>query len=251
MNTTLTRPRTMRRQRLTVYAGLAGYVTATGAADLINPDWSPIEAMVSHYAHADAGWLIPLALLSLATASTALLHRIISGNEPRPTPQPAETALLRTADGPRWTAGGPRWTAGGKAATTLLVVWIAALILGALFPTDPYGQWDRPPSTSGMVHGLAALLAFTSLPAAAVLFTRVWRRDPRRRPAARRLTVTAVLTVIAYLVLVLTFMDVQGSRALTFGPWESLVGLTERLTLWSYVAWLAVAAHATSHDPRR
>ncbi|GAA0469883.1 hypothetical protein Aca07nite_41140 [Actinoplanes capillaceus] len=232
MSTALTHPRTTRRQRLTVYAGLAGYVTAAGAADLINPDWSPVEAMVSHYAHADAGWLIPLALLSLATASAALLHRIVSGREPHPTPQPAETA---------------RRTAGGKAATALLVVWIVALVLGALFPTDPYGQWDRPPSTSGMVHGMAALLAFTSLPATAVLFTRTWRRDPRRRPAARRLTVTAALTVIAYVVLVVTFMDVQGSRALTFGPWESLVGLTERLALWSYVAWLAVAAH----DPRR
>ncbi|MBO3741205.1 DUF998 domain-containing protein [Actinoplanes flavus] len=225
MSTTLTRPRTT-RWRLTVYAGLAGYVIATGAADLINPDWSPVEAMVSHYAHADAGRLIPLALLSLAVASAALLHRLTSGHEPGPTP-------------------GPRRTAGGKAATVLFAVWIAALVLGALFPTDPYGQWDRPPSTSGMIHGLAALLAFTSLPAAAVLFTRVWRRDPRRRPAARRLTVTAVLTVIAYLVLVVAFMDVQGSRALTFGPWESLVGLIERLTLWSYVAWLAVAAHAT------
>jgi hypothetical protein len=34
----------------------------------------------------------------------------------------------------------------------------------------------------------------------------------------------------------------QGGPSLSAGPWESLIGLAERLMLWSYVAWLAVAA---------
>lgn len=209
---TVERSRRRTRSADGVLAGLAGYLVAAGAADLLNPDWSPVESMVSHYVHARAGWLITVALLSLAAASAMLLRLVVAG------------------------------TTGGRLGLCLLGVWTAGVLLGAVFPTDPYGQWDQPPTPAGMVHGTAGLIAVIVLPAAAVVLTRTWHRDIRWRPVARALTCTAALTVTTLAVLTVAFVDVLDGPSLPAGPWESLIGLAERLTLWSYVAWLATAA---------
>ncbi|BEL04920.1 hypothetical protein Q0Z83_031110 [Actinoplanes sichuanensis] len=177
-----------------ILAALGGYLLLTLTADLLNPDWNPVETMVSHYVHARAGWLIPAALLCLAAAS-ALLTRLIRAHAPRTT-------------------------------VVLLRIWTLAVLAGAIFPADPYGRWDRPPSIAGLLHGLAALTAFTVLPAAALTL----------RPR------TAALTVAPYLLLLVAFYDVQDGPTLTFGGHESLIGAAERLTLWTYVAWLAGTA---------
>jgi hypothetical protein len=209
----LTTARTGRRLTADlVLIALGGYLVAAGAADLVNPDWSPVETMVSHYVHARAGWLITVALLSLAAASAVLLR----------------TAATRTV--------------GGRAGLWSLAVWTAAVLAGAVFPADPPGQWDRPPTPSGLIHGIAALVAFTALPVAAVLLTLTWRRDPRWRPVRRALTTAAVVTVITYPAAVGALLDVQGGPSVHVGPWTGPVGLAERLMLGSYVAWLAVAA---------
>jgi hypothetical protein len=202
-----------------VLAGLTGFLVMAGAADLVNPGWSPVESMVSHYVHARAGWLITVALLSLAAASAALLRR----------------------------AAGRA----GRLGPALLGVWAACVLVGAVFPSDPPGSWDRPPTPSGLAHGVAALVAFVALPSAAVVLTRRWRRDPCwPRPVARLLSVAAALTVVSLLAFAVLFADVTDGPSLTFGPWESLVGLAERVMLCCYVGWLAVAA-VGMHAARR
>jgi hypothetical protein len=45
------------------------------------------------------------------------------------------------------------------------------VLLGAVLPADPYGQWDQPPTPAGLVHGITGLTAVTVLPAAAVVLT--------------------------------------------------------------------------------
>ena len=82
------------------------------------------------------------------------------------------------------------YTRGGRAGLALLSVWTAALLVSGVFPTDPPGQWDEPPTMPGALHGIGGLLAFTALPAAAVALSRVWRRDPRWAPVAGALAVT-------------------------------------------------------------
>ncbi|MFY1672483.1 DUF998 domain-containing protein [Plantactinospora sp. WMMB334] len=206
-----------------VLAGLALPLAGFGVADLVNPGWSPVERMVSYYVHAPrAGWLIPAGALVLAAASTGLLR-----------------------------LAAPR-TRGGRTGLWLLGVWCAGLLAGGLFPTDPYGQWDRPPSVAGAVHGVAALTAFAVLPVAAVLLTRVWRRDIRRRPFAAVLTGAAALTVLAFLGFVVIGGDVMaGGPSLTVGGYESVAGLAERVLLWSYALWLGTAAIGLRHMPRQ
>lgn len=204
-----------RRERVAfdaVIFALCGYPVASVAADLMNPHWSPVERMVSYYVHARAGWLVTVALLSLSVASAVLLR----------------LAVHRTQ--------------GGRAGLWLLGTWTIAVLLGGVFPVDPYGQWDRPPTPAGVVHGLAGLIAFVSLPTAAVALTRTWRRDPRWPPVTRPLIVATVVTTTTFLAWLVAFIDVQSGPSLSAGRWESLVGLAERLMLWSYVAWLAIAA---------
>ena len=149
-----------------VLGGLTLPLIGFAVADLINPDWSPIEAMTSHYVHAPrGGWLIPSGVLILAVASAAL------------------TRLLAAH------------TRGGRVGLALLGVWAAALVVVGVFPTDPPGHWERPMTTAGVLHGVAGLLAFATLPAAAVVLSRVWRRDPRWRPVAGALAVMAAVSV--------------------------------------------------------
>jgi hypothetical protein len=197
-------PAPIDRRSIPVLAALGGYLLFSITADLINPGWNPAETMVSHYVHAPrAGWLIPAALACLATAG-ALLTRLI----------------------------GPA----GRPGRVLLRIWTVAVLAGAVFPADPPGRWDQPPTVAGLVHGLAALTAFTVLPAAALTLTLT------RRPVSGPAAVTAALTVLTYLLLVAAFVDVQDGPSLTVGAAESLIGLAERVALWAYVAWLAATA---------
>jgi hypothetical protein len=182
-------------------------------ADLINPDWSPAEAMISHYVHAPrGGWLIPLGVLVMAVASGTLTWLVAA------------------------------YTRGGRFGLGLLGVWTAGLLVAGVFPADPPGQWDQPPTTAGALHGVAGPLAFAVLPAAAVVLSRVWRRDPRWRPVAGGLAVTTALSVAAYVLFMITFFDVMGGPSLAVGAWSTVTGLAERVMVWAYVGWLVVAA---------
>lgn len=196
-----------------VLGGLALSLIGFAVADSINPDWSPAEAMISHYVHAPrGGWLIPIGTLVMAVASGTLTWLVAA------------------------------YTRGGRAGLALLGVWTAGLLVAGGFPTDPPGKWENPPTMAGTVHGVAALLAFAALPAAAVVLSRVWRRDPRWRPVAGGLAVTAALSVVAFLLFLITFFDVQGGPALAVGPWSTVAGLAERVMVWADAGWLAVAA---------
>ena len=53
--------------------------------------------------------------------------------------------------------------AGAGAGLWLFVVWAIGVIICGLFPPDPPGHWDEPPSVSGMIHGVVALIALAAL----------------------------------------------------------------------------------------
>jgi hypothetical protein len=56
------------------------------------------------------------------------------------------------------------------------------------------------------------------------------------------LTIATTATITTFLAWLVAFFDIQGGPSLSVGHWESLIGFAERLMLWSYVAWLAIAA---------
>ncbi|MFY1687136.1 DUF998 domain-containing protein [Plantactinospora sp. WMMB782] len=201
--------------------GLALPFVGFAMADLGAAGWSPVERMVSHYVHAPrVGWLIPVGLLVLSAASAGLL-RLAAGR-----------------------------TRGGRVGLGLLGVWSVAVGVGAVFPADPYGSWDRPPSPAGLVHGTAGLVAFGVLPAAAVLLVRVWWRDPRWRRARPALAVSTVLVVAALLGFVVVGVDVMtDGPSFTVGDYAGVAGFAERVLLWSYAGWLGTVAISLRRMP--
>jgi hypothetical membrane protein len=196
---------------------------AIAIADLNNPQWNWLEHMASHFVHGRAGWLIPLALGGVAAASALL------------------TLLARAA--------GSTGSRDGRVGTRLLAVWSAAVALAAVFPADPPGHWDRPPSPAGLVHGLSGMAAFLVLPLAVAILTRAWRRSPHWRPVRAALTLTATLVAVTFVLFMVTWIDVLGGPDLSVGSHPTLAGITERLMFWADLAWLCVVAVGLRRQP--
>ncbi|MFC3499805.1 DUF998 domain-containing protein [Micromonospora krabiensis] len=187
-------------------------LVAVAVADGLNPQWSWLEHMASYFVHGRAGWLITVTGVSLAAASAVLIRLAVASSR------------------------------GGRGGLWLLGVWAAGMLVAGVFPADPPGQWDRPPSTVGSIHGVGGLAAFLALPVAAVLLNRAWQRDARWLPVARALRLTTAAVVAAFVVFVVTWIDVMVGPTLSVGSTPTVVGLTERVMLWADVGWLAVAA---------
>jgi hypothetical protein len=171
----------------------------------LQPGLSPLDEALSYYVHGAGGWLLTIGLLGLGLGSLAL------------------TVAL--------------WTRIGQGGRWCLAVWCMGAVMGGIFPTDPPGQWDKPPSVNGLIHGLSAMAALGIFPIAAVLASRslrscaIWCGTPRRLGVLG--TVCAVTLALFLASLVPVFVRP--------GP-PVLLGLTERILILAYVAWLAVAA---------
>jgi hypothetical protein len=175
---------------------------------ILQPELSPLNEAMSYYVHGAHGWLVTVALLSIGVGSLALT-----------------IGLMLLLDG-RLARLGLR----------LLAVWSIGTILGGAFAADPPGNWDKPPTMSGAIHGIAAVIALTAFPPAAVLISRSVHK-------ARIIGMDSVLNPLA-VAAVASFIAFFGSLLPVFlrpGP-PVLFGLTERILLAVYAAWLCVAA---------
>ena len=129
--------------------GVGVFVLATSALHFSQPRLDPMREAVSYYVHGRSGWALTVGLVALAVGSAALTIDVARG--------------LR----------------GGRAGVACLALWSVGVFLGGVFPADPPGNWSRPPSAAGAVHGIAAMVALAVLPVAALLLSRAFRRDPR------------------------------------------------------------------------
>lgn len=202
-------PALIRAAATAAMVGLAAAVGGVAVVDALNPQWSWVADMASHYVHGRAGWVTTASLATIGVASAVA------------------TFLLSYT------------TRQGRVGRWLLGFWSVAVSVAAAFPADPPRQWDRPPSTAGLIHGVAGLFAFAALPVAAVLLTVALRKDPEWRRHAAVLTVTAGLTVLAAAPFWVTLVDAMDGPSLTFGSYPAVVGLTERIMLWADLGWLA------------
>jgi hypothetical protein len=189
-------------QSLSTFAPLAGvgvFVACVAALHVLQPELNPLTEAVSYYVHGRAGWLLTTGLLALGLGSLALLTGPLGG--------------------------------GSLPARILLGIWGVGALLGGVFPADPAGNWDKPPSATGMVHGSVAMLAFLALPAAALAL---------RQPLGQVIPVAAPLAMALSLAVFLA--SLAPAVATSGPPW--MLGLTERILLTIYAAWLAAAALA-------
>lgn len=136
-----------------------------------------------------------------------------------------------------------RTLSGGRTARwapRLIGVFGSALIVAGVFVTDPeIGYPAGTPSGAalshswpGTVHGVAGLIAFTSLAAAALVLARRWIRDPAWRAWGIYSLCTGVAVVVLFVV--------TTTAASIGGPLEPVTGLLQRLSI--IIGWFWVAA---------
>ncbi|WP_128984040.1 DUF998 domain-containing protein [Streptomyces roseicoloratus] len=196
---------------MTKTVSLAGFTVAVLAfaiSDAVNQGYDPMAETVSRYVNLQHGWLVTVGLLAVAVGSAAVAVRAV---------------------GSGW--GG--W---------LLHFWAGCVLIAAVFPADPPGNWSRP-SLSDSVHGVAAWAGFLALAIAIVRLTVVRRRDPAWASRARALTVLAWASSTAFVLFAVALVD---KAALTH---TAPLGLAERIVIALNLAWLALAATSAKCRP--
>src|SRR4051812_20627497 len=150
-------------------------VTTVVAASLVGllhvipptSDVDPVRRTISQYALSDTGWVFDLAVLTLAAgvAVTAL-------------------ALIRARLLPVTSPG-----------AIGLLVFSVSLAMVVAFPKH---NWAVGPSATGDIHRVASVVAFLSLPAAALLTARAWLRAVSWRAHASWSSGLAVLSLLCF-----------------------------------------------------
>lgn len=194
------------------YACLSGngcFAVAVLALHLLQPERSSFNEAVSYYVHGAQGWLFTAGLLAWGIGSAALLLGL------------ARTIRIRA----------------GNAGLLGLAVWSAGVLTSGLFRADPPGQWDNSPSAAGLIHENAARVSFIALPIAALLLSHGLRRAPEWRRTAGVLYLLAVMIIVSLIVFFASLLPISDSLSPPI-----LFGLSERMLLAVYAAWLCAAA---------
>ena len=214
------------RDRLTVViagVGVAGVLASLvlfAMLHLLPPsgdlDWA--RRTISQYALLPNGWWFDAAVLLLAAGSVAVL-----------------AAAMR--------AGVVR----GGAAVALLL-WAAALVGMVWFEKH---NWSAGPSRSGDIHRVASVVAFLSLPVAALLAAaRRWRHEV----AARWVALGGVASVVSFSPMVWAVVSepwtgVRWWRAIPLGGVERVLGLVEVVTLLLIAGWAVSRSRRAAPRP--
>ena len=180
---------------------------------VVQPGLDPVDVAVSYYMNGRLGGVLGSGLVVLGFGSLALAAAL------RPMPVKGRA----------------------RAGLWLLVVWAIGAIIGGLFPPDPYGQWDRPPSVPGMIHGVAGLLAFLAFSPAAWLLSRDTSTWTLNSGPARALAPLAALSLLALVVQFVCMAPVFADRP----PYA--LGLVERLLLALNLGWVGTASWIVAH----
>jgi len=194
------------------YVCLSGngfFAVAVLALHLLQPERSPLNEAVSFYVHGAQGWLFTAGLLAWGGGSAALLLGL------------ARTIRIRA----------------GNAGLSGLALWSAGVLTSGLFSADPPGQWNNSPSATQLIHENAARVSFIALPIAALLLSHGLRRAPEWRRTAGVLYLFMVMIMVSLIVFFASLLPISDSLS----P-PMLFGLTERMLLAAYAAWLCAAA---------
>jgi hypothetical protein len=127
----------------------------------------------------------------------------------------------------------------GSAAASLLATWCAALVLVAVFPTDPPGG---AASVWGLVHRYTTGSALVALPAAGLLIARRLDTMPNWRAISRRLRRIARASAAASLTFLAAHLCAVYPAAGWTQPIAEVLGLAERVTVALDIGLLFVLA---------
>lgn len=184
------------------------FVMASSVVHIAQPSFNPVDVALSYYINGHLGWALAAGLVALGVGSLLLVaatYGTFGGRVPR------------------------RWL-------VLLGLWGVGCVLGGLFPPDVFGEWNRPPSLSGAVHGIAAITAFLAFPVAAVCLSRLYV-SPAGSPLSLPGQVAALCAAMT------VFLFVCLTPAFQNRPPYAL-GFVERIALGCNVCWLLLANRA-------
>ncbi|MER5199792.1 DUF998 domain-containing protein [Streptomyces sp. NPDC002755] len=152
---------------------------------------------ISEYGLGPQRWLFGAAVLSLAFGSLAVVAALVSS---------------RIA----------RWRSGAAIAA---VLWSAGLTVVALVPKEDRALVED--TLGGEIHRVASLIAFVSLPIAAQLLARPWRRSATWGSYAGRIRRLGLLSALAFA----PILYAVGQMVRTGTPWWEIlpIGIVERL----------------------
>ena len=185
----------------------AFFVACCLVMHFVQPDLNPVEDAVSYYMNGRLGWILGLGLVAMGMGSLFLAGSLYSLIGP-----------LRARSG-----------------LSFLSLWGAGVVVGGIFPPDPRGHWNSPPSLPGMIHASVAMVAFLAFPTASLLLSR------RLAALSRTFGTTWLLTWLAVLgTASLGAFFVCLAPVFSHHPPYAL-GLIERVLLGLYVAWLLAA----------
>jgi hypothetical protein len=192
----------------------------------------PVRRTISQYAHESNGWVFNLGVLLLVAGSVAI-----------------QAALIRA-----------KVLAPGSAGSVAFALWSLSLAAVVYWPKHNW-QATGPgrlaelagrtasegPSASGDIHRAASLVAFLSLPAAAVLIASLWLTHERWRRHARATLVLGILSVLAFTPIVYAFVaepftGVRWWRAIPLGAVERALVLGEVAAVLSLGLWATRAS---------
>ncbi|WP_309116435.1 DUF998 domain-containing protein [Saccharothrix sp.] len=183
-----------------------------------------LRRTISEYALGPHRWVFDTAVVLLALGTVAIV-----------------AVLVRR--------GITKWSSGGAIA---FLAWSVGLALVVVFPKH---NWAEGPSTSGTIHRIASLVAFISLPIAAMLLARPWLKDAVWGGHARwtfrfGLLSALAFTPIVYAILVNALVGTAWWRVLPLGYVERLLVFVEVVAVLVVAVW-AIAAAQPSYRPSR
>ena len=186
-------------------AGVALFAVSVVVMHAVQPELSPNDMAISYYLNGRLGGVLSAGLISLGIGSLSL----------------AVALRRRLSD------------TGAGAGVWLLGLWGVGCIIGGVFPPDPPGHWDEPPSVAGMIHGGAAMVAFVAFPIAAWLLSRKVTTLAQRSIAHRPLALLCACALVVFFVCLAPAFANRPPYAL---------GLVERILVALYAAWLVAVS---------
>ena len=207
------------RTRTFATLGLVGVglaVVLVGALHVVATEVSPVSRTISEYALGDHRLLFDAGVLGLAVGSALVLLALVH-------------------------AGLLRWPSGGAAA---LGIWSVALVVVVAFEKT---DWAVGPSLGGTIHRYASLVAFLSVPVAALALGRRWRGDAdwgRFAATSRTLGVLA-LAVLGAIMVLRNVPGVPWAQILPLGLAERGLAIVEVAAVAVFALWSLRAVAAT------
>ncbi|NUS09518.1 MAG: DUF998 domain-containing protein [Nonomuraea sp.] len=202
-------------------AAITGIAVIVGLELTSFDEMNPLRRTISEHGLGPDGWIFGAAVGLLAAGSAAIGVSLV------------------------------RRRLAGVVGTVALMAWSVGLLMTASFHKH---DWSVGPSTSGSIHRIGSLVAFLSLPLAAVIIARPWRRRERHRASvvAFGFGVCSVLWVAAIgtAVLIGSGHGLPWYRVMPLGLVERGLAVTEVAALLALGVWAAAGRLAAAEPVR-